>query len=78
MDLNIKDTGTITFGDNSTSKVELIDIKTYSSLPSDYVFKYKKEETHRPLTNPALVTLGYEEGLFNLPEMLVNMVFKKD
>lgn len=73
-------TGTITFGDNTTSKVEIVAIKTYpaSGMSSDIIFKYQENETHRPLTNPALIQLGHEEGTFNLPEGLADMVFKAD
>lgn len=72
--------GIITFGDNTTSKVEIVAIKTYpaSGMSSDIIFKYQEKETHRPLVNDALIALGYEKGTFNLPESLANMVFKLD
>lgn len=73
-------TGTITFGDKTTSKVVITSVVTYpaSGMPNDIVFKYQENETHRPLTNPALIQLGHEEGTFNLPEGLADMVFKAD
>jgi hypothetical protein len=73
-------TGIITFGDKTTSKVIISKIITCSSsgMPNDIVFKYQDNETHRPLTNPVLVKLGHEEGTFNLPEGLADMVFKAD
>ena len=64
--------GTLTFGDGTTSRVELERILTYpsSGMPSDYLFKYEEGETHRPLI--------HEKDLFPLPEMIVSMYFKED
>ena len=67
-------TGTLTFGDGATSRVELVKILTYpaSGMPSDYLFKYEEGETHRPL-----IHVSFKDS-FHLPEMIVLMYFKED
>jgi hypothetical protein len=67
-------TGTITWGNGTTSKVKLEDILTYpsSGMPADYLFSYDENETLRPLIHEKF------NGLFPLPEGLVSMVFTED
>lgn len=74
MNLNINDTGIITFGVGDTSKVKVVDVQTYPStgLPTDYWFWYLDDETNRPLVHP-----DFDEK-FPLPEGLMEMVFTKD
>ena len=66
--------GTLTFGDGTTSRVELERILTYpsSGMPADYLFKYQEGETHRPLIHE------HFNGSFPLPEMIASMYFKED
>jgi hypothetical protein len=74
MELNIGDTGVITFSEDSKAKVQVVDKTTYPStgLPPNYWFWYLDDETNRPLVHP-----DYEDK-FPLPEGLVNRVFTKN
>lgn len=74
MDLKKGDKGTITFGDNTTAKVEVTNVQTYPNLgaPADVFFKYQEGETNKQIVHPDL------EDTFPLPEFLVNQVFAKD
>lgn len=75
----VDQTGIITFGDKTTSRVRISRIQTYRSLPSDIIFSYLDEETHRPLINKVLETnFNDEKDSFNLPEGLAHIVFKLD
>jgi len=67
-------TGTLTFGDGTTARVELEKILTYpsSSMPSDYLFKYEEGETNRPLSHEKF------NGSFSLPKIIASMYFKED
>lgn len=67
-------TGTLTFGNGTTARVELERILTYpsSGMPTDYLFKYEKGETNRPLIHDKF------NGSFPLPEMIVSMYFEQD
>ena len=67
-------TGTLTFGDGTTARVELEKILTYTSsgMPPDYLFKYEEGETNRPLIHEKF------NGSFPLPEIIVSMYFKED
>lgn len=63
--------GIITFGDEKTSKVEIVKIQEYpaSGMGSDYFLKYDETETYKPIFHPE------QEDGFLLPEELFNQVF---
>lgn len=68
------DTGTITFGNGTTSKVVITSVQTYpsSGMPADIFFTYQESETNRPLKHPDF------GDSFPLPEGLADQVFTKD
>jgi hypothetical protein len=74
MNLEKGDTGVITFGDKSTAKVVVENVRTYPStgMPADVFFKYQEGETNKKLTHP-----DFGER-FPLPEEIIALVFKKD
>lgn len=72
MNLKINDIGTLLFGDNTTARVKVVKIDTYSYMPDDYWFSYLEEETNRQLNHPDF------PDMFPLPIGLVELVFKKD
>ena len=76
--MNKGQTGTITWGDGKTSKVEVVDVESYSVMPTDYWFKYRDEETYRPLIHPDFGKEDYIKSEILLPEGLVDLVFTKD
>ena len=76
MNLKVKDKGIITFRDNTTSKVILVEIEKYSSMPNDYWFEYEEQETNRPLIHPDIKKPHIKSSIL-LPEGMVSMVFKK-
>lgn len=80
MSFKTGDTGVITFGNGTTSRVRISKIHTYSSMPTDYVLTYEDDETNRPLVHPDFVV--YEDNKkidsFPLPEGLLVQVFTKD
>ena len=80
MSFKVGDTGIITFGNGTTSRVKIVKVQTYGSMPSDYFLEYEKGETNRPLSHPDFVR--YDEGekidVFPLPEGLLERVFTKD
>lgn len=63
--------GIMTWGDGSTSRVFIASIHDYpaTGMPSDYMFDYESDETHRPLVHPELGTP------FPIPEGLVSRIF---
>lgn len=72
MDFQVGDKGIITFGDETTSKVEVTKIQTYpiSGMPPDVFFTYQEGEFHQPIKHPIL-------GLLVLPIGLAEKVFTK-
>jgi hypothetical protein len=80
MSFKTGDTGVITFGNGTTSRVRISKIHNYSFMPTDYVMTYMNDETNRPLIHPDFVT--YNDGdkidSFPLPEGLLEQVFIKD
>ena len=45
--MEIGQISTITFNDNTTAKIKLVHIDTYSTMPSDYWFDYVDGETNK-------------------------------
>lgn len=74
MNLQVNDTGTLLFGDNTTAKVKIVKVEESRSgmFPTDYWFWYLDDETNRKITHP-----DFSE-MFPLPEGLVKSVFVKD
>jgi hypothetical protein len=74
MNLKEGDTGVITFGDNTTAKVKVVEVVDYhaSGMPTDIFFTYAENETNKKIKHP---TLGEK---FPLPIGIVNLVFVKD
>lgn len=73
-----KQLGTITFGDGTSAKVELVKEQTYSSLPSDYWLKYQEGETNKQLIHPGFGKEDYILSEILLPEFLYNKYVKLD
>jgi hypothetical protein len=71
-------TGTLNWGKNETSRVIIVDIDTYSSLPSDVWMEYLDDETHRPLIHPDFGKSPMVKGSILLPEAVVDMVLTPD
>ena len=74
MEFTKGDKGTITFGDNTTAKVEVTNVQEYPNLgaPADVFFKYQEGETNKKIKHPVL------GEVFPLPELLACQVFTKD
>ena len=74
--MKIGEIGIIKWGDGKESKVRIIDIESYSFMPTDYWLEYLESESYRPLVHP---DLGISEDIKSsilLPEGLMNMVYK--
>ena len=71
-------TGTLNWGKNETSRVKIVDIDTYSSLPSDVWMEYLDDETHRPLVHPEFGASPIIKASILLPAAVVDMVFTPD
>ena len=68
--------GTLTWGDGTISKVEIVDIH-YGSYNKDYWLKYLEEETHRPLIHPDYnKNKNYIKSEILLPELIFKKSFK--
>lgn len=73
-------TGTITFGDNSTAKVKLVERQTYpaSGMPTDYWLEYAEGETNKKLVHPDFGTSSLIKSEILLPEFLFEQVVVAD
>jgi hypothetical protein len=69
---------TLKYGDNTSAKIELVAIDTYSSMPSDYWFRYKDGETNKKLVHPDFGKEDYIKAEILLPEGLVRMIITED
>jgi hypothetical protein len=80
MDLNVNDTCTITFGDETTARVRVVNIDHSKSgmFPSDYWFEYLEGETNRQIIHPDFGKSNFIKSELLLPEGLVAMVITKD
>lgn len=82
MRVKVGDTGIITFGDETTSRVVISKIHTYpaTGMPADIVLTYLDDETHRPLVHPDFIEHidGRKVESFPLPEEIFEQVFLKD
>jgi hypothetical protein len=78
--MEIGTTGTVTFGDGTSSKVRLKEITNYPSIgaPPDYWFEYQEDEKHRPLIHPDFGKNAIIKSEMLLPHFLVVKVFKAD
>lgn len=74
----IGQTGTITWGNGTTSKVIISHIDTYSCLPTDYWLSYAEGETNRPIVHPDFGKLDLIKTELVLPEGLMDMSFAPD
>jgi len=74
------DLGTLTFGDNSTARVEFVSKQTYpaTGMPSDYWLKYAEGETNRKLVHPDFGTSPLIESEILLPDFLFDKVVTMD
>lgn len=77
MNISKGDTGILTFGNNSTSKVKCIEVDNYSSLPKDYWFEYEEDENNRPLVHPEFGKSDLIKSSILLPEFIASVSFKK-
>lgn len=71
-------TGTITWGDKSTSKVIVKEVETYSWLPTDYWLDYSPDETNKPVIHPDWGVKKIIKAPILLPEALFFRMFKAD
>jgi hypothetical protein len=71
-------TGTIKWGDGTTSRVVIKKVETYSWLPSDYWIDYAEGETHKPLVHPDFGTKPEIKAPILLPEEIFFRVFIRD
>lgn len=80
MNLEVNDTGILTFGDNTTARVKVVSVDHSRSgmFPTDYWFEYEEGETNKQIVHPDLGKLDLIKSSVVLPEGLVRMVFTKD
>lgn len=71
-------TGVITFGDGSTSKIKVVDVETYTYLPTDYWLEYAEGETNKPLVHPDYGTSPLIKSELLIPEMIFRSFVKLD
>jgi hypothetical protein len=71
-------TGTIKWGDNTSSRVVVKEIESYSWLPSDYWLEYQEEETHRPVIHPDYGVSKIIKAPIILPSDLFFRLFTPD
>ena len=76
--MEIGQISTITFNDNTTAKIKLVHIDTYSTMPSDYWFDYVDGETNKQLIHPEYLKNPIIKSPIVLPIGLVELIIKPD
>lgn len=76
--MEIGQISTITFNDNTTAKIKLVHIDTYSTMPSDYWFDYVDGETNKQLIHPEYLENPIIKSPIVLPIGLVELIIKPD
>ncbi len=76
--MEIGQISTITFNDNTTAKIKLVHIDTYSTMPSDYWFDYVDGETNKQLIHPEYLKSSIIKSPIVLPIGLVELIVKSD
>lgn len=76
--MEIGQISTITFNDNTTAKIKLVHIDTYSTMPSDYWFDYVDGETNKQLIHPEYLKSSIIKSPIVLPIGLVELIIKPD
>lgn len=79
MNLQIGEIVNITFGDNSTAKVRLIEIDYSRSgmFPDDYWFEYLEDELNRQVIHPDFKKSPLIKSELLLPKTLVDLVISR-
>jgi hypothetical protein len=80
MDLNVNDTCTITFGDDTTARLRVVSVDPSRSgmFPTDYWFEYLEGETNKKIVHPEFGKSSFIKSELVLPETLVAKVITKD
>ncbi len=76
--MEIGQISTITFNDNTTAKIKLVHIDTYSTMHSDYWFDYVDGETNKQLIHPEYLKSSIIKSPIVLPIGLVELIIKPD
>ena len=76
--MEIGQISTITFNDNTTAKIKLVHIDTYSTMPSDYWFDYVDGETNKQLIHPEYLKSSIIKSPIVLPIGLVELIIKSE